>query len=101
VAAEVGELWNSRAQFILEAFKSSGRCRISALVFLILPAIPMAAQQNETVLFGFQTDEGDAWLIAADEDRDALVIRWMQGDSVVLELVDFLQDAETLFSYGF
>ena len=53
------------------------------------------------MLFGFQTDEGDAWLIAADEDRDALVIRWMQGDSVVLELVDFLQDAETLFSYGF
>lgn len=68
---------------------------------LLLTPLSLPAQEHDRLLFGFESEEGDAWQIVAEDGREAIVIRWVKRDSLVLELVDLLQDTDTLLSYGY
>lgn len=71
-------------------------------IFLLLLTSPkLAAQETDRLLFGFESEEGDAWQIVAEGGREAIAIRWSRQDSLILELVDLLQDPDTLLSYGY
>ena len=71
------------------------------LFLLLLTPLSLPAQEPDRILFGFESEEGDAWQIIAEGGRESIAIRWAKRDSLVLELVDLLQDTDTLLSYGY